>query len=1565
MPHSDSNNLYGSIRSQIGQNAISAYDTSFESSQLDDIAENLSNWTVQNLGDVHAVRIRNLAEQASLALEVTGPDMPFLVNSILNACSAHGLSVKALFHPIVEIEDKRRSTIHIQLPAIKPSESQHLVSDIAICLADVRAAVNDYGELKDLMKSEIDNLRKNQRLDVTERAEAVAFLDWLMDEHFVFLGARKYVFQTDGDGELLGEEPDIVENSNLGLLRDEAVSVLARGSEPTVITPEIRSFLQEPEPLIIAKSTLVSRVHRRVFADYVGIKHYDDKGNVFGETRLLGLFTATAYDETARSIPIVRRRINKIIEASGVMRGGHSANAISNLLEKWPRDELFQTDHKTLAPMLLGTLQLVGRPRTRLFVRKDRFNRFIIALVYVHREAYDSDVRFRIGSLLEERYGGRIVSFEPSFDSGSLVRVHFQVSIKSDSPFPEPSSLEPEIAKIVETWTDQYRKAISNADQDRATIDQLLMFRHAFTAAYREAFSAEEAITDVDEIALLSADNPISVRAYRKSSDASDTIRAKIYNRDGSIPLSDCIPILENMGLYTEYEVGYPVRPTSKPVDDAPDTYWLHYLSMRTRSGQTIDLDGVKKQFQDAFVDIWCETSDNDSFNHLVLSAGASSREVSLIRALCAFRFQSGMDPNQITQATAFVAYTGLTLALLDLFACRFDPEKNLSLTARQSRQQEILNTIETGLRSVESLEHDRVIRRAVALVCSIQRTNYYNTDSPTISFKISSRELDHLPAPKPLREIFAFSSLVEGCHLRFGPVARGGLRWSDRRNDYRTEVLGLVKAQQVKNSVIVPVGSKGGFFPKKLPVSGTREDFQAAGIQAYKHFVTSLLELTDNLVDDKVQRPANMVVWDSDDPYLVVAADKGTATFSDIANDISKRENFWLGDAFASGGSSGYDHKKMGITAKGAWEAVKRHFRETGKDIQKEPFTVLGIGDMSGDVFGNGMLLSKQTKLIAAFNHLHIFIDPNPEDLTKAWKERKRLFELPRSSWADYDKSLISKGGGVFSRKAKSIKLNNDLKQLTGLTDSEATPDTIIKCLLKADVELAWFGGIGTFVKAKEERNEDVGDRANDLIRIDAAELGAKIVGEGANLGMTQKARIAYAMRGGKANTDAIDNSAGVDSSDHEVNIKILASTAIRRGNLNQENRDELLASMTDDVAHHVLQHNYDQTGALSVAEKMAAIDHEAFEKLMVRLEESGILNRDVELLPRSEIMRERSQSKTWLTRPELAVLMAYTKIVLFDDLVASDLPDDLYFEETQANYFPKEIRRYSRAMSSHRLKREIISTVVANRTIDVAGPAILLRLRENTGASDPEIVRSIEMARKLIGLDDLLEQINKLDNRVSSDVQSSMVIDCTVALFKAATWLNHKEKRSSIVDTVKKYRPAMNEYRTIMSDEFSSFLAGQVSDRAKSLRSQHVPKTLAWEVASARQLAEGLNMASMALEDGLNVQKSAKAYFSIGNLLQIDRLKYDAVGALPDISYWDRMAARRKVFDLELMHSRATRNVLLTPIDVDSWISKNNEHHTSLLAILGELSRGQSWTFSKLALSVDAIKTFIEKAG
>ncbi|MEL7482453.1 MAG: NAD-glutamate dehydrogenase domain-containing protein, partial [Pseudomonadota bacterium] len=789
--------------------------------------------------------------------------------------------------------------------------------------------------------------------------------------------------------------------------------------------------------------------------------------------------------------------------------------------------------------------------------------------------------------------------------------------------------------------------------------------------------------------------------------------------------------MFENMGLVVDFETGYRVRPPRKPRPDAPDDYWIHDVLMRTETGRDVNLAETGVRFQDAFVAVWMKRVENDGFNKLVFTISADWKDVDLLRGLAAYRRQSGMDPAAPSQIRALNAYPAITQNVLHLFKTLFDPSSDETLAAREAAGAMIRSQIREQLSQVPSLEDDRVLRRMTNLIFAIQRTNFYQPERTCpLAFKIASRDLEDLPKPKPFREIFVASPVVEGVHIRFGPVARGGLRWSDRQDDFRTEVLGLVKAQQVKNAVIVPVGSKGGFVPKRLPPEGGREAIRDAGINAYRAFISALLSVTDNLIDGEVRHPDQTIARDGTDPYLVVAADKGTATFSDIANEISVCLGFWLGDAFASGGSAGYDHKAMGITARGAWEAVKRHFHEMGKDIQSEPFTVIGVGDMSGDVFGNGMLLSEKIQLKAAFNHLHIFVDPDPIDTDRCFAERQRLFDLPRSSWSEYDVALISEGGGVFERSAKAIPLSQQMKDMAGLTADEVTPDELIHALLKSEAELLWFGGIGTYVKSDAETSADVGDRANDAIRVNADELKVKVIGEGANLGITQSGRIAFALNGGRVNTDAIDNSAGVDSSDHEVNIKILLSEAMRRGQLPRGERNTLLASMTDDVARHVLTHNTSQTGALSLAEASAAEDHFALERLMVRLERRGVLDRDVEGLPSTEDMASRAEAGQWLTRPEIAVLLAWSKIVLFDDIVASDLPDDPVFVPVLKSYFPTALNQYADTMLAHRLHREIIATVLSNRIIDFGGPAMMLELREVTGAQNADIVKAFEVA-------------------------------------------------------------------------------------------------------------------------------------------------------------------------------------------------------------------------------------------
>ncbi|MEO0606629.1 MAG: NAD-glutamate dehydrogenase, partial [Pseudomonadota bacterium] len=1293
-------------------------------------------------------------------LEVVGPDRPFLVDSFLGACSDLHLDVVTLFHPIVETESGRHSLIQIHLPELSEVEQAALLAEAEATLQDVVAATEDYPSLRQRMGEEIQQLEACPHVSSRYKDEAVAFLKWLGEERFVFLGARSYKFNTGPNNEVLPEEPEMVEGTNLGLLRDDTRNVLNRGAEPLLLTKRIGAFLAEPETLILAKATLKSRVHRRVDCDYVGVKHFGDQGEVIGETRFLGLYTAEAYNESVRNIPLLRRRVGRVLETLDVLPGSHNEKALSNIMEGWPRDELIQTKTEDLAPIMQGVLDLIARPRVRVFTREDRFSRFVSTIVFIPREAYDTDLRRQISDAIETAWQGERTSFQPSFDGATMVRVLFQTALPLNSSKPDLDALETRIIELSRTWDDRFRDAAMSAALDADLRAQAMLFAGAFSAGYREAFAPEEARTDVSMLAQLEQDNPVCVRAFRRADDADDVLRAKIYARNGAIALSDCVPIFERMGLFVAFETGYPVKPSSKPVPDAPDEYWIHAHLMRRIDGRAINIAEIAAAFEDAFAAIWGGKAENDGFNALVFDAGLNWRQAALCRALCAYRHQTGLDPARLTQIEALRTNPDLTRNLMDLFEARFDPDFQDN---RDGAMVTLGDKIEDALKAVASLDHDRVIRRLADLIMAIQRTNFYQRGPAGrsiefISFKIASRELVDLPAPKPYREIFVSSPKVEGVHCRFGPVARGGLRWSDRRDDFRTEILGLVKAQQVKNAVIVPVGSKGGFFPKQLPQGGSREAIRDAGIDAYKTFITSLLALTDNLVDGDVLPPSRTLIHDGDDPYLVVAADKGTATFSDIANEISVAHGFWLGDAFASGGSAGYDHKKMGITARGAWEAVKRHFRELGKDIQTEPFTVIGCGDMSGDVFGNGMLLSKQIRLQAAFNHMHIFIDPDPQDPERLWQERQRMFDLPRSSWLDYDQSLLSEGGGIFERSAKSIQLSPQIKSLTGLVSDAVTPDELIHALLKSECELLWFGGIGTYIKAKPETQAEAGDRANDSLRINGADLRAHVIGEGANLGLTQAGRIEAALNGVRLNTDAIDNSAGVDSSDHEVNIKILCTEAIRRNDLPSGERNALLASMTDKVAEHVLAHNYSQTGALSLAEQSALQDHGAFERLMVRLEGRGVLDRTVEGLPSTAEMTQFAADGRALTRPEIAVQMAWTKIVLFDDLVASDVPDDPYFEANLKGYFPEALHQYPDAMMAHRLKREIISTVLANRIIDLAGPVAMLRLREQTGAANAGIVAAFEVALALFNVSGLKAEIDALDTKVPADRQLAL---------------------------------------------------------------------------------------------------------------------------------------------------------------------------------------------------------------
>ncbi|MEM7006418.1 MAG: NAD-glutamate dehydrogenase, partial [Pseudomonadota bacterium] len=1437
-----------------------------------------------------------------ILLEVAGPDVPFLVDSLLAICADFGAQVDAVFHPVLPAgKGAGRSLIQVHMLGLAEAEAERLLSDVKLMLSDLEVVVSDHLEMRKRMEDERDNLKKLEHLDEAELAEAVAFLDWLAHEHFVFLGARTYEFEINKKGDFVREEPIMIEGSNLGLLKNEALNVLARGAEPTVLTSSAQEFLQSPEPLIIAKSTLVSPVHRRVRSDYVGVKHYDKEGRVSGETRFLGLFTAEAYEETARSVPVIRRRVSQIPKVLGVPEKGHASKALSNVLETWPRDELFQTDLDTLVPMVQAVLRLHERPRTRLFIRQDRFDRFVSAIVYVPRDAYDSDLRQRIVTVLEQAYGAKLLTFEPRFSQQSLVRVLFQLELPSGYKTPDLEDLQRRISTLAVSWEDAYREALITAVLSDNARDGALCFRTAFNAAYQEAFSPSEALLDVAEIAELSNENQIRMRTYRKADDGEHQVRAKVYSRGKPLALSESVPVFENMGLFVDFETGYPVRPARRMSDDGPDVYWIHNLRMKTEAGSKVDLDEAGDLLEAGFVAVWMGWAENDGFNRLILSAGASWQESALVRGLSAYRRQSGLDPDAASQIRALTAYPEITIELLKLFRTLFETSSDKAVDVRRNEASDIRDRILALLMDVPSLEDDRVLRRLCDLIFAVQRTNFYQPDRKApLAFKVASRDIEDLPKPKPYREIFVSSPLLDGIHLRFGPVARGGLRWSDRPNDFRTEVLGLVKAQQVKNAVIVPVGSKGGFFPKQLPVGGSREEIRNGGIEAYRAFISALLSITDNLVDGDVHHPDNVVVHDGADPYLVVAADKGTATFSDIANEISESLGYWLGDAFASGGSVGYDHKQMGITARGGWEAVKRHFYEMGTDIQTEPFTVLGVGDMSGDVFGNGMLLSKQIRLTAAFNHLHIFIDPNPEDVERLWEERKRLFELPRSGWSDYDESLISKGGGVFDRSAKSIALSDEMRAMTGLSADSVTPDEFIKALLKSDADLLWFGGIGTYVKASDESHADAGDRSNDLLRVDAPELKAKVIGEGANLGMTQAARIEFAARGGRINTDAIDNSAGVDSSDHEVNIKILLSEAIRQGALPRGERNMLLASMTDDVADHVLAHNISQTGTLTIASETAATNHQIYERLMLSLEARGVLDRAVEGLPTSEEMAVRADEKAWLTRPELAVLLAWSKIVLFDDIVASNVPDDPYFKPVLEGYFPDALHKYSGVMDDHRLKREIIATVLANRLFDIGGIDALQFISEMEDAGGADIVRAFEIARAASSSLDIPGKLHEVGRSLPAKAQTSLLIEYTFVLRQLAAYIVSTGMDGDTSDIVDRYRSDLNAVLKNAARLVNPFAGKRAERTVRRLKGAGATEELARMAASLGLVLVAPRLSDLANAANADMADVAELYAKISRPVQFDRLHAGAIDAFPKMSQWDRRAAQSQIESL-----------------------------------------------------------------
>ncbi|MEM7424743.1 MAG: NAD-glutamate dehydrogenase [Pseudomonadota bacterium] len=1523
------------------------------------------------------VRVRN-SDHSGLAsvtlVEITNDDMPFLLDSVLGVLNEQSHRIELVLHPVIasrrsaagavteiipssdalhDASISHESLIQIHVDRLETEEEREVLRSMLVSvMAEVRAVVTDWKPMQAALRSLIQDYQNMPPpLAVEELAEALEFLQWLLDNNFTFMGIRSFDFLGDIASGDLKPEPQ----QGLGMLRDPDVRVLRRGAHMVSYTPELIEFMGQRAPLIITKANVRAKVHRRAYLDYIGVKRFTPDGKLKGELRIVGLFTSTAYTRSPRFIPVLRRKLNDVMRLSRFGPDSHSGKALMNVLETYPRDELFQIDPALLGRIADGIMQLDERPRPRLFIREDKFDRFASVLAFIPRERYTSDVRAEVGDMLAEAYEGVVSTFYPSFPEGTLVRVHYIIGHRGgEMPHPDVAALEAKMAEIIRTWDDRLGSSLSEHAEGPGDPGQ---FVGAFSVAYQAAYEPEQAVRDISRISSLDDASDVAQILYRPGGASDDRANLKLYHLGDPIRLSDRLPILEQMGIKAIDERTFTIRPPGS-------SYVLHDISLQSADGGDIDLKTRAALLEDTFQAVWSGAAENDGYNTLVLKAGLSWRQAALLRTLGRYLRQAGVPYSDHYLWQALIRHTDIALDLWKLFEARF-AVSDVSDKARQQRQGRLVKSIEAALAEVPSLDDDRILRRFLNLIQVTLRTNYYQQDAegrdrPTIAIKIDSANVDELPEPRPYREIFVYAPDVEGIHLRFGPIARGGLRWSDRAEDFRTEVLGLVKAQQVKNAVIVPVGSKGGFVPKKLEPSFTRDEFMAEGIRCYKLFISSMVQITDNLSGDAVIPPENVVRHDGDDPYLVVAADKGTATFSDIANGISEGHDFWLGDAFASGGSAGYDHKKMGITARGGWEAVKRHFREMDRDIQKEPFTAIGCGDMSGDVFGNGMLLSKATKVVGAFDHRDIFVDPDP-DPAKSWVERKRLFDLPRSSWQDYNEKLISKGGGVFSRAAKTVPLSAEIRKLTGLTAKSCTPNELIRALLKSPCDLLWFGGIGTYVRATTESDAEVGDRANDALRITAPEVGARVIGEGANLGFTQKARIEFGLGGGQVNSDAIDNSAGVNSSDLEVNIKIALGAAEQASKLSRKARNTLLEKMTDEVADLVLRNNYQQTLSITMAERGGVEEFGYLVRMMQGLEAEGLLDREVEDLPDNVAVEERLVSRQLLSRPEIAVLLAYAKIVLFDQLIASGVATEPYFERELAGYFPAQMqKRYAGEIKGHRLANEIISTVLSNEMINFAGPAFIHRLLHETGTDIAGLARSFAAANDVLGLPEIRAEIDGLDNQVASEVQLRLYEELETALRRQMTWFARNGGwDGGIKAVVDHYGSSLMS----LSQQFGTVLPGPQKDRiaqhAASLKADGVPSALANRIAELRILSRSSDSVLVASRTNRPVNEVGRAMFAMAQELGIDQIVARTL-RMDARDYYERIAINRGLDSVFL----SLRSIVSRVYEgnkqanaLDAWQADNADRLVQVNATVDDMVSGSEFTLARLTLAASAL--------
>ena len=1555
-------------------------------------------------------------ESPHTVVQVVNDDMPFLVDSVTMALAEQGIGVHVLGHPVMAVardkagkltavgEGTPESFIHLEVDRQPQAAMAAIKASIEKVLGDVRAIVADWSPMHARMLAVAEDMGE-RRTPVSEegKREAQEFLRWAANDHFTFLGYREYKVVKQGKDEVLVADED----SGLGLLRGkDAGKPRALKSLAAHYMPQSGSV----DALILTKTNARATVHRPGYMDYIGVLSFDKNGKPVAEQRFLGLYTSSAYRRRPWEIPLVRERHEHVMRQSGLSPNSHSGKALRHILETLPRDELFQSSEEELFRTGMGILGLQERVRSRLFLRRDRYGRFFSALVYVPRERMSTQLRRRIEDMLKDALHGEHVDTNVQIGESPLAQMHMMVRPKAgDAVEVDQAALEEKLAQIVRDWRDELREQLIARHGEEAGLKLANRFGRALPAGYIEEVSPEIAADDVDHLAALAGPDDLRLSLYRSRRHGGD-IRFKFYRQHDDIPLSDALPMMENMGLRVISE--HPYR-----VDAADGLCFIQDFEVESLQGE-LDIDAIDENFEDAFARIWRGDAENDGFNRLVLAAGLSWKQVAMLRAYCKYLLQAGVPFSQSYMEATLTRYPLLARLLVELFEARFDPAtgkesaaeikqgmerfgaqlkalaagdeaamaalKALVKAREGSREKQVeaaRGTLLGLLDRVASLDEDRILRSFIGVIDATLRTNYYieykdglrkdGGPADYLAFKFDTAKVPDLPKPRPYREIWVCGPRVEGTHLRFGPVARGGLRWSDRREDFRTEVLGLVKAQMVKNTVIVPVGSKGGFYAKQLPNPAVdRDAWMAEGIACYKRFINGLLDVTDNLsVDGKILPPARVVRHDGNDPYLVVAADKGTASFSDIANGIAQAHGFWLDDAFASGGSAGYSHKGMGITARGAWESVKHHFRALGRDSQKQDFTCVGIGDMSGDVFGNGMLLSKHIRVVCAFDHRHIFLDPNPE-AAASFKERQRLFDLPRSSWADYDAKLISKGGGIHPRSAKSIEITPQVREALGIADGvkSLTPNELMHAALRAPVDLLWNGGIGTYVKASTESNAEVGDRANNGLRVNGADLRCKVVGEGGNLGMTQLGRIEAAQAGVLLNTDFIDNSAGVDTSDHEVNIKILLTGEVQKKRLKLAERNKLLAAMTDEVAQLVLNDNYRQNQALSLMERMSASRLGSKMHFIGTLEAQGLLDRQIEFLPTDAQIAERKLRGQGLTRPELSILLSYSKLVAYPQLLDSDVPEDPYLSKELVRYFPEPLqKKYAKAMEDHRLKREIIATAVTNSTINRMGATFLMRMQEDSGRSIGEIARAYTITRETLDARELWAQIDALDGKVAESVQ----VDALQVIWELqrdfTRWLLSRPGAvPAIATAVDRYHGGFSDIRA-GEGILPPSQRPQYEASRKQWREKGVPAALADQLAALPYLESSADIIELARERKLRPIEVAKVYFRLADALHAPWLRAQIEGLKVE-GRWHAVARGVLRDELFAQLRSLTGLVLAMPgkepdAKVQAWLSRDDSSLRFTLAMLTELAAQKSLDYPTASVAVQRVAQLAQR--